>query len=205
MPGGLQIADCRHLSCGRFAPDTRGNLLHAILDLRMVGVILQKGLAMKIRLLAASIFLAAGVPAKADFTVISIQSSGGSYEVSPGHPENSPASYENSSSNYSNASSNFENSSSNFQNSPSNPDNGYNGKNRLLSEYGQYMGFYVLSASGVLNLYSASGRVAYVPSGNKNRSLFLSDGNEWCGRISEAGDKTIIELTPSCLSRFKDQ
>jgi hypothetical protein len=93
-------------------------------------------------------------------------------------------------------------SSGNYANSAGNYANGINGENRIISEDNLFLGYYVFSDSGVMNLYSASGnRVAYMPSGGHTQSLFFSQGG-WCGTIGESGGKTVLGLTRNCHLRF---
>lgn len=160
------------------------------------------GQRMKIQIVVICAFLALSTSAKADFIVIPIQASGLPYALSPSNYDNSPSNYDNSSSNYDNSSSNYDNSPSNYENSSSKYENGPAGRRRLLTSNGDYLGYFVFSKKGVLNLYSRSGRVAYMPSGGKTQSFFLSEGSGWCGTIGNANGQTVIGMTQSCLLQF---
>lgn len=157
---------------------------------------------MKIQLSAIIVLLTISTSARADFLVIPVRASTLPYDLSPDNYDNSPSNYDNSSSNYDNSSSNYDNSSSNYDNSRSNYDNGPSGKRRLVSENGEYIGYYVFSKKGVLNLYARSKRVAYMPSGGNTQSFFLSEGSGWCGTIGNMNGKTVIGMTSNCLLQF---
>ncbi len=157
---------------------------------------------MRNQLFAIYALLAVTTPAKANFVVVPIQASGLAYDLSPNNYDNSPSNYENSSSNYNNSASNYDKSPMNYDNSATNYDNGPSGKRRLLLENGRHIGYYNFSKKGVLNLYSQSGRVAYMPSGGKTQSFFLSEGSGWCGTIGNANGQTVIGMTQSCLLQF---
>tara|TARA_R110002072_G_scaffold103944_1_gene227973 strand:- start:2963 stop:3451 length:489 start_codon:yes stop_codon:yes gene_type:complete len=147
-------------------------------------------------------FLALPQVAIADILAILINPDSLSYDLSSGNYANSPGNYANSSGNYENSEGNYANSPGNYANSAGNYANGINGENRIISEDNLFLGYYVFSDSGVMNLYSASGnRVAYMPSGGHTQSLFFSQGG-WCGTIGESGGKTVLGLTRNCHLRF---
>jgi hypothetical protein len=148
-------------------------------------------------------FVGLSSAALADIKVNLMVGSGTSYSDSPTNFENNPTNFKNSSSNYENSSSNFQNSASNFENNLSNPENGMLSKRKLIDKNGVRIGYYVLSENGVLNIYSGNGRVFYRPSGGHTRSIFLSDGNEWCGFLEESDGGKTLNLTEKCMSFLK--
>lgn len=138
----------------------------------------------------------------ADLRVVLIDPGSLPYELSPSNYTNSPSNYANSPSNYANSSSNYANSPSKYANSPSNYANSTSGNRRLISEDRRFLGYYVFSGEGVLNIYSSRGeRIAFLPSGGHTQSLFLDEAG-WCGTIGEQRGATVLGLSQSCYLRF---
>lgn len=157
---------------------------------------------MRVKFLAFFAFFAGSSPAYADFLVIPIDQSSMPYELSPDRYDNSPQKYDNSSEKYENSASNYDNSPDKYENSSSKYENGPSGDNRLLLKDGKYIGYYNFSKKGVLNLYGRKTRIAFMPSGGTTQSLFLSEGNAWCGTIGRADGEAVIGITPKCLLRL---
>lgn len=140
--------------------------------------------------------------AGADILAILINPDNLPYDMSSDKYSNRPDNYANSSGNYANSEGNYANSAGNYANSAGNYSNGINGEHRILSDANVFLGYYVFSDNGVMNLYSSKGtRVAYMPSGGHTQSLFLSHGG-WCGTLGENRGQTVLGLTRNCLLRF---
>jgi len=155
---------------------------------------------MKIALVSLSLAALSGV-AKADLPAIIIDQNALPYGLNPSNYKNSPSNYANSSSNYQNSESNYANSPSNYQNSSSNYQNGSNGQRKILNENKEFIGYYVYTAGGLINIFNAAGkRMGYVPGGDNTRSMFSDDG--WCGTLGESNGRTVLGLTQSCYQRF---
>lgn len=147
-------------------------------------------------------FFALPQVAAADILAILINPDSLPFDLSQNNFANSPGNFANSDGNFANSEGNFANSSGNFANSDGNYANGINGENRIISEDNQFLGYYVFSDSGVMNLYSANGnRIAYMPSGGHTQSLFFNQGG-WCGTIGENSGKTVLGLAQNCYFRF---
>lgn len=160
---------------------------------------------MKYKKLITYLFVLFVLPqvAAADILAFLINPDSLSYNLRPDNYANSPNNYANSSTNYENSERNYANSPSNYANSDGNYANGINGDNRIISEDNLFLGYYVFSENGVMNLYSASGnRIAYLPSSGQTQSLFFSQGG-WCGTLGESQGNTVLGLTRNCLSRFE--
>ena len=138
----------------------------------------------------------------ADLRAIVIDPSLLPYSLSPDKYTNSPTKYANSSTTYDNAATTYSNSASTYKNSSTTYGNGINGDRRLYDNEGNYLGYYVFSDSGVLNIYSSKGRrFAYIPNAD-TQSIFFSDGG-WCGTIAEDGGETVAAITSNCYLRLK--
>jgi hypothetical protein len=147
-------------------------------------------------------FFALPQVAVADILAILIDPNSLPFDLSQNNFANSPGNFANSDGNFANSEGNFANSPGNFANSDGNYANGMNGENRIISEDNQFLGYYVFSDSGVMNLYSANGnRIAYMPSGGHTQSLFFNQGG-WCGTIGESNGKTVLGLARNCYFRF---
>lgn len=154
----------------------------------------------KIRtLLFAMAVSSIGTTALADIRVIIINSTAVPHALGPSNYDNSPSNYENSASNYENSVSNYDNSPSNYDNSSSNY---ANSSRSVIGPSGEAVGHYALSSKGVLNFYSGSGRIAYMPGGGHTQSVFASSGNVWCGSVVENDGELVLAMTQSCYMRF---
>jgi hypothetical protein len=141
-------------------------------------------------------------PVFAQTRLIIIDQSALPYDLGPTKFENSPTRYENSSTNYDNSSTNYDNSPTKYENSASNYENS-NGKNRLITQAGQQVGYTVYSPTGVLNIFTKSGRrFGYVPKGNQTVSIFQSDGSNWCGSLGISQGVFVMGLTRNCFYRL---
>lgn len=148
------------------------------------------------------VFLLSGHSALADLRVIIVDEDRLPYELGSSNYDNSPSNYANSESNYENSGSNYENSESNYKNSASNYDNGISGSRRIISGENEFVGYYVFSDSGVMNIFGASGkRVAYKPTTNDTQSVFSSSG-EWCGTVGEQEGEVVLGIVESCFFRL---
>ena len=120
------------------------------------------------------------------------------YDLNSSKYENSPSKYENSASKYENSESKYENSPSKYENSPSKYENS-NGKNRLLTAEGNWVGYAVYADGGILNIFNSSGtRLGYVPAGGHTQSIFRSSQSQWCGTLGVISGKPVVGLTRSC-------
>lgn len=138
-------------------------------------------------------------PALADIRVIIVAANEAPYALGPTNYENSPTNYANSATNYENSVTNYDNSPTNYENSATNYENS---SRRILGPSGDAVGHYVFSSKGVLNFYSGSGRVAYMPGGGHTQSVFASSGNAWCGSVAENDGELVLAMTRSCYMRF---
>ena len=119
------------------------------------------------------------------------------FALSPSNFENSPNNFGNSISNFENSDTTSANSESNFKNSPSNAKNKSGGSSRLIYvAHGmpKYVGYYVLSNTGVTNFFSPSGnRIFYNP--KKGAAIFGGRDGSFCGALVRANGQLRLELT----------
>lgn len=129
------------------------------------------------------------------------------FSISPQNPVNSPSNSNNSINNSLNSASNPINSSSNPENSPSKTENSMNGNRRLLFEKDgihYFIGYFVLSENGLLNIFSPYGnRMFFMPSGSA--ALFGSENGEFCGALSTVNGKTVMILTEKGQTAFQEE
>lgn len=138
-------------------------------------------------------------PVLADIRVVIVAANEVPYALGPTNHDNSPTNYNNSSTNYDNSATNYDNSPTNYDNSATNFENT---SRRIIGTSGNSVGHYTISSKGVLNLYSGSGRVAFMPSGGHTQSVFASSGNVWCGSVVESNGELVLAMTQSCYMRF---
>jgi len=139
--------------------------------------------------------------ARADMTAIIIDENGLPFDLSPSNYTNSPANYDNSPENYDNSDANYDNSPANYNNSPANYENGINGKQRIISEDNEFLGYYVFTSNNRMNLFDASGnRIGYIPGGGHTNSVFSESG--WCGTLGENNGQTVLGFTKDCYRQF---
>lgn len=139
----------------------------------------------------------------ADYKIILVDESGLPHSLSSSKYSNSPSKYSNSPSKYSNSESKYSNSPSKYSNSSSKYSNGSSGKNRLLTENNEYVGYYVFTDDDIINFFNSEGkRIAYNPNLDETQSLFHSTKSKWCGTFGSFGGKRVIGFVPSCYYRF---
>ena len=141
-------------------------------------------------------------PVSADVRVIIIGQNDAPYALGPNNYDNSPTNYSNSSTNYDNSATNYANAHSNYDNSASNFDNGPYGDRSVFGPSGSRIGYYVFADNGVLNFFSSSRRVAFMPGGGHTQSVFASNGNTWCGTLADIDGQAVLALTRNCYLQF---
>ncbi len=140
--------------------------------------------------------------AAADMRVIIVAVEDVPYSLGPNSYMNSPTRYNNSHTRYDNSETRYSNSQTRYENSPSKYENSSSGSRRLVAPSGSVIGYYVLSDDGVLNLFSNSRRVAYMPAGEDTQSVFQSSAEAWCGTLGELDGELILALTRNCYLQF---
>ena len=139
--------------------------------------------------------------AVAELKVVVINTSSLPYDLKPSYYLNKPSYYLNKESYYLNKSSYYLNKSSYYQNKRSHYQNKETGSNRLLSEDGVYVGYFVKRDDGHVNYFYASGsRFGFTPTGGHTDSIF-SDGS-WCGTIGQIDGVSVVGLERSCYEQL---
>lgn len=151
---------------------------------------------------AALLCLVIATSASADIRVIVVSVDDVPYSLGPNSYMNSPSRYNNTFNRYDNSETRYSNSQTRYENSPSKYENGPSGTRRLISPSGAFFGYYVMSEDGVLNLYSESRRVAYMPADGDTQSVFQSNAEAWCGTLGELDGELILAMTRNCYLQF---